>query len=497
MFSRRWAPVRRSGSGHVGGGPILTRPAGQSRRGDRGPGRHPWSLEAVRRRHRGRRPHARGGRRGVPRAARAVRLRQVDRAAHDRRARGADRRHHRDRRPRGQRRRGEGPRRRHGVPELRALPAHDGAEERRVPAEDAQGRGGRAETPRAGGGGHPRPRGPARPQAGAALGRSAPAGGARPGDRAPAAGVPHGRAALEPRRQAARADARRARRAAPPAAGDDRLRHARPGRGDDDGRPHRHPRPGRAPAGRPAPGRVRAPGEPLRRPLHRQPADEHGHGRRDARRRERRRARSPAASSRFRARSALPSRAGLGTRRARRATRGPDPDRGRADQGDRLRDRVARPRATRGLPARGRAAHHRAAGRERLSAGRGERGRPRRATRRASTSSTPSQRNAWTHEHAGRRGGGPSPRRGARRRPGAAEAPLQPGGARSRARLPAAAPRVRDLQRLHLLSVPAQLLSGLLLARRRSRGSRRVTSASTSTRTCCRRRSSSTASRSR
>ena len=42
-----------------------------------------------------------------------------------------------------------------------------------------------------------------------ALGRPAAAGGDGPGDRARAAGVPDGRAALEPRRQAPRADARR------------------------------------------------------------------------------------------------------------------------------------------------------------------------------------------------------------------------------------------------------------------------------------------------
>ena len=39
-----------------------------------------------------------------------------------------------------------------------------------------------------------------------ALGRPAPAGGDGPGDRAPAAGVPARRAAVEPRREAARAD---------------------------------------------------------------------------------------------------------------------------------------------------------------------------------------------------------------------------------------------------------------------------------------------------
>ena len=84
-----------------------------------------------------------------------------------------------------------------------------------------------------------------------AVGRPAPARGARPRDRARAAGVPDGRAAVEPRREAARGDARLHRAPAPGARHDDALRHARPGRGDDDGRPRRgHAR--RAPrAGRP------------------------------------------------------------------------------------------------------------------------------------------------------------------------------------------------------------------------------------------------------
>ena len=82
-----------------------------------------------------------------------------------------------------------------------------------------------------------------------ALRRAAPAGGDGPGHRARAAGVPDGRAALEPRRQAAGADARRA----PPDAArprrDDDLRHPRPDRGDDDGRHGRGHEEGRPPAG--------------------------------------------------------------------------------------------------------------------------------------------------------------------------------------------------------------------------------------------------------
>src|SRR5207244_6807768 len=50
-------------------------------------------------------------------------------------------------------------------------------------------------------------------QAGAALRRTAAARGDGPGNRAAAAGLPDGRAALEPRREAPRADARRRRRA--------------------------------------------------------------------------------------------------------------------------------------------------------------------------------------------------------------------------------------------------------------------------------------------
>ena len=55
---------------------------------------------------------------------------------------------------------------------------------------------------------HHRPHRPSRPQAAAALRRPAPARGDGTRDRARAAGLPHGRAALEPRREAARADAR-------------------------------------------------------------------------------------------------------------------------------------------------------------------------------------------------------------------------------------------------------------------------------------------------
>ena len=119
------------------------------------------------------------------------------------------------------------------------------------------------------GGRHPRPDRLAGPQAGAAVRRPAPAGRHGPGHRAGALGVPDGRAAVEPGRQAAGADAGRG--GAHPAAhrGLHHLRHARPGRGHDHGRPgHRHA--GRhAAAGRYPAAPLRQPGQRLRGRLHR------------------------------------------------------------------------------------------------------------------------------------------------------------------------------------------------------------------------------------
>ena len=139
------------------------------------------------------------------------------------------------RRPAGQRRRAEGARRGDGLPELRAVPAQDRAGEHRVPAQGPRRQPLRAG--RAGQGGRrvARPRRAARPQARPAERRPAPARRPRPGDRAPPGRVLHGRAAVQPRRQAARRDPRRARRAARPAGQHVHLRHPRPGRGDDDG----------------------------------------------------------------------------------------------------------------------------------------------------------------------------------------------------------------------------------------------------------------------
>ena len=87
----------------------------------------------------------------------------------------------------------------------------------------------------------------ARSQAESALRRPTPAGRGRTRDRASAESFSLRRAALKPRRQDAGADANGNYQAAPAAPGDDDLRHARPDRGDDDGRPDRgHERGGRA-----------------------------------------------------------------------------------------------------------------------------------------------------------------------------------------------------------------------------------------------------------
>ena len=107
-----------------------------------------------------------------------------------------------------------------------------------------------------------------------ALGRTAAAGRHGPGDRARARRVPDGRAALQPRREAARRDARVPGNAPPAAPDDHALRHARPDRGDDDGRPRRGHARRPAAAGGPPAAPLRPPRQPLRRRLHRLAGDE-------------------------------------------------------------------------------------------------------------------------------------------------------------------------------------------------------------------------------
>ena len=86
--------------------------------------------------------------------------------------------------------------------------------------------------------------------------------------------LPDGRAAVEPRRRAAGADPGRHRRAAGAAVDDHALRHPRPGRGDDDGRPHRRHERGEAATGGRARGALRPAGQRVRGALPRQPRHE-------------------------------------------------------------------------------------------------------------------------------------------------------------------------------------------------------------------------------
>ena len=81
---------------------------------------------------------------------------------------------------------------------------------------------------------------------------------------------------------------------------DDDLRHARPGRGDDDGAPRRRDVPRRAPADRRAAAALRRARQPVRRRLHRHAADEHPRRGRRGSPTGRSRSRSAARSSRSR-----------------------------------------------------------------------------------------------------------------------------------------------------------------------------------------------------
>ena len=190
-------------------------------------------------------------RRRVRHPGRPVGLREVDDAEHDRRPGGHHRGRAAHRRPGGEQQGAQGPRHRDGVPELRAVPAHDRAGEHGLRAEAGQDAAGRDRREGRRGGQDPRPHPAPGPQAGQPVRRPAAAGRDGPGDRARPGGVPDGRAAVEPRRQAARADAHRG-VAAPAAPGHhDGLRHPRPDRGHDARRPGRGHAHRRAAAGRP------------------------------------------------------------------------------------------------------------------------------------------------------------------------------------------------------------------------------------------------------
>ena len=149
------------------------------------------------------------------------------------------RRRNQDRRAAGQRRGAERPRHRHGVPVLRALSAYDVSKnmafslllkkaEKSTIDDRVGGAAKRLGLEHA-----------SRAAAAPAFRRPAPARRHGPGDRARPEGVSVRRAAVQSRRQAARAYAHRDQGAAPAAQDDLDLCHARPDRGDDDGRPHR------------------------------------------------------------------------------------------------------------------------------------------------------------------------------------------------------------------------------------------------------------------
>ena len=197
------------------------RPQGLRRR--RG---HSWRLHLDRRRR-------------IRDFGRAVRLRKIDAPAYDRGLRVDRGRKDQDRGARRQQSRAERPRHCDGLSELRALSAQDGGREHELRPEAAAHAEGRDRGP-----GAARRRNPACCALSVALSapalrRPASAGRDGAGDRARSSGVPVRRAAVESRRQAARADARRDQGTAPAAEDDDDLRDARPDRGDDDGRSHR------------------------------------------------------------------------------------------------------------------------------------------------------------------------------------------------------------------------------------------------------------------
>ncbi len=124
---------------------------------------------------------------------------------------------HPDRRPGRHAPGAQGPGHRDGVPELRAVPAHDRRGQHGLRAEDLGDEQGRDAQAGRGGREDPRPHPVPRPQAEGALRWPAAAGGDGPRHRAEPAGVPDGRAAVQPRREAARADPHRDRGAAAPA----------------------------------------------------------------------------------------------------------------------------------------------------------------------------------------------------------------------------------------------------------------------------------------
>ncbi len=174
--------------------------------------------------HQGREHRDRGWR--VRHSRRPFRLRQINLAPDA----GGSRKHHRGRNPHrqpgGQPLAAEGPRHRHGVPELCALSAYDGRRQHGLLADAGSETEIRNRQTRRCGGRNSWPFEAAGPLSASAFRRSAPARRHGAGDRARPAGVSLRRTAFQSRCQAARRHARRDQGTAPAAEDHDRLRDA-------------------------------------------------------------------------------------------------------------------------------------------------------------------------------------------------------------------------------------------------------------------------------
>ena len=170
---------------------------------------------------------------------RAFRLRQDHRAEHGRRLRGADRRLDRHRRQGRHAAEAQPAQHRHGVPGLCAVPQPDGRAEHRFRPQGRRHAEGRQRQARRRDARAHQAAAVRRPLSLSAFRRPAAARRARPRHRAEAEAAPARRTALRPRRQGARIAARRDPRHPEGARHHHRLRHARPGGGALDLRPHR------------------------------------------------------------------------------------------------------------------------------------------------------------------------------------------------------------------------------------------------------------------
>ena len=273
-----------------------------------------------------------------------VRLRQDDAAALDRRARGRDGGHDLDRRHRRDGEDAAAARHRDGVPELRALPAHDGGRQPRLRAEAAEDGQGRARrqacaTSRASSGStscstasRRRCRGGQRQRV--AMGRAI--------VREPKAFLMDeplsnldAKLRVSMRAELARLHERLGRH--------DGVRDARPGRGDDARRAGGRDARRRAAAGRHAAEPLQPPAEPVRRRLHRLAGDEPRRGE-DRRRAGALRRHRPAAAGRLAAggraapRDPRAAAERLRARRRRRSRLAAHPRQARRGRAARLRD---------------------------------------------------------------------------------------------------------------------------------------------------------------